>query len=474
MNAMLNDLPAPSTSVHPNHAQRRQRIAAAMASMGGGIAIIPTSPERSRNGDSDYPFRFDSHFHHLTGFAEPEAWLVLTSEGRSMLFCRDKDMDREIWDGFRLGPLAAPAVLGVDDAWPVGELDHRMPELLSNREAVWFPFGIHSSLPARLDGWLAAVRSRSRDGVECPGLQRDLNLLLGEMRLVKDEAEIATMRRAAQITAGAHARAMRFCGERFRAGAASIREYEIEAELLHEFRRHGAQSPAYTSIVAAGANACVLHYAASDARLRPGELCLIDAGCELDGYASDVTRTFPADGRFSPAQRALYDIVLEAQKAAIAVTRPGARQRDAHKAAVRVLAQGMLDLGLLDASKVGDLDNVIRTAAYRQFYMHGTGHWIGRDVHDVGEYLSLGEAPGEHPDGQGGTIVKKPSRVLQPGMAVTIEPGIYVRPAEGVPEKFWNIGIRIEDDAIVTPEGCELISRGVPVEAGEIEALMRG
>jgi Xaa-Pro aminopeptidase len=267
---------------------------------------------------------------------------------------------------------------------------------------------------------------------------------------------------------------MRFCGERFRAGAASIREYEIEAELLHEFRRHGAQSPAYPSIVAAGANACVLHYAASDARLRPGELCLIDAGCELDGYASDVTRTFPADGRFSPAQRALYEIVLEAQKAAIAVTRPGARQRDAHKAAVRVLSQGMLDLGLLDAARVGDVDNVIRTAAYRQFYMHGTGHWIGRDVHDVGEYLSLGEQPSEHPDGQGGTIVKKPSRVLQPGMAVTLEPGIYVRPAEGVPEKYWNIGIRIEDDAIVTAEGCELISRGVPVEAGEIEALMRG
>jgi Xaa-Pro aminopeptidase len=474
MNAMLNDLPAPSTSVHPNHAQRRQRIAAAMASMGGGVAIVPTSPERGRNGDSDYPFRFDSHFHHLTGFAEPEAWLVLTSEGRSLLFCRDKDMDREIWDGFRLGPLAAPAVLGVDEAWPVGELDRRMPELLSNREAVWFPFAIHPALPARLDGWLAAVRSRSRDGVECPTLQRDLNLLLDEMRLVKDEAEITTMRRAAQITAGAHARAMRFCGERFRAGAASIREYEIEAELLHEFRRHGAQSPAYTSIVAAGANACVLHYAASDARLRPGELCLIDAGCELDGYASDVTRTFPADGRFSPAQRALYEVVLEAQKAAVAVTRPGARQRDAHKAAVRVLAQGMLDLGLLDASKVGDLDNVIRTAAYRQFYMHGTGHWIGRDVHDVGEYLSLGEAPSEHPDGMGGTIVKKPSRVLQPGMAVTLEPGIYVRPAEGVPEKYWNIGIRIEDDAIVTTDGCELISRGVPVEAGEIEALMRG
>lgn len=473
MNAQLNVLPA-SPSAQAIHADRRSRIAAAMARMGGGIAIIPTASEQMRNGDSDFPFRFDSHFHHLTGFGEPEAWLVLSSEGRSTLFCRDKDMDREIWDGFRLGPLAAPAVLGVDEAYPVSELDTRLPQLLANREAVWFPFGIHTHLLQRLEAWLAAVRARSRDGIECPCTQRDLNQLLDEMRLVKEEVEIATMRRAARITAGAHLRAMRFCAEQFKRGAASVREYEIEAELLHEFRRHGAQGPAYTSIVAAGANACVLHYAAADARLRPGELCLIDAGCEVDGYASDVTRTFPADGRFSPAQRALYELVAEAQKAAIAVTCPGARQRDAHKAAVRVLSQGMLDLGLLDSSRVGGVEDVIRTAAYRQFYMHGTGHWIGRDVHDVGEYLSLGEEPFEHSDGMGGTVVKKPSRILRPGMAVTLEPGIYVRPAEGVPQEYWNIGIRIEDDAIVTADGCELISRDVPVEAAEIEALMRG
>jgi Xaa-Pro aminopeptidase len=226
--------------------------------------------------------------------------------------------------------------------------------------------------------------------------------------------------------------------------------------------------------VAAGANACVLHYAAGDAQLHPGELCLVDAGCELDGYASDVTRTFPATGRFSSAQRELYEIVEAAQQAAVTATRPGARHRDAHDAAVRVLAQGMLDVGLLDRAKVGDLDAVIRSAAYRQFYMHGTGHWIGRDVHDVGEYVSLGESPCEQLDGYGGTVIRKPSRILQPGMAVTLEPGIYVRPAEGVPEKYWNIGIRIEDDAIVTADGCELISRGVPVAANEIEALMRG
>jgi Xaa-Pro aminopeptidase len=244
--------------------------------------------------------------------------------------------------------------------------------------------------------------------------------------------------------------------------------------LLHEFRRHGAQGPAYQSIVAAGANACVLHYAAADAPLRAGELCLIDAGCELDGYASDITRSFPANGQFSPAQRELYDIVHAAQEAAVAATRPGARQRDAHWAAVRVLAEGMLASGLLDRQLVGDVDAVIESGAYRQFYMHGTGHWLGRDVHDVGEYASLGEAPVDQLSGMGGRVVKKPSRVLQAGMVVTLEPGLYVRPAAGVPERFWDIGIRIEDDAVVTDSGCELISRGAPVAATEIEAWMRG
>ncbi|HKX44908.1 MAG TPA: M24B family metallopeptidase, partial [Burkholderiaceae bacterium] len=282
-----------------------------------------------------------------------------------------------------------------------------------------------------------------------------------------------TMRRAAAISAGAHARAMRYCGARFRADpAGSVREYEIEAELLHEFRRHGSQSPAYPAIVAAGANACVLHYAAGNAQLRAGELCLIDAGCELDGYASDITRTFPADGRFSAEQRALYDIVLAAQHAAVAATKPGARQRDAHHAAVRVLTEGLLDVGLLKRDVVGDVDAAIESAAYRQFYMHGTGHWLGRDVHDAGEYLSLDEAPVEQPDYAGKRVTMKPWRKLEPGMVVTLEPGLYVRPADGVDPRWWNIGIRIEDDAVVTSEGCELISRDVPVEADEIEALM--
>ncbi len=452
--------------------RRRAQLAAQLSAQGGGVAVLPTAPELLRNADTHYPYRPDSNFHYLSGFDEPQAWLVLFADGRSILLCREKNLEREIWDGVRLGPQAAPAALGVDQAYAVGQIDELMPECLAGQPAVWFPFA-QAGLQARVQGWLDNVRARSRAGVECPAVLRDLGALVAEMRLVKDAGELDTMRRAARISADAHLRAMRFCAARFRAGAASVAEYEIEAELLHEFRRAGSQSPAYPSIVAAGANACVLHYAAGAAPLRPGELCLIDAGCELDGYASDITRTFPADGRFSAPQRALYELVLRAQDVAAAATRPGARQRDAHHAAVRVLSQGMLDLGLLRRDVVGDVDAVIESAAYRQFYMHGTGHWLGRDVHDVGEYLSRDEEPVAQPDGMGGTVVKKPSRVLAPGMVVTLEPGLYVRPAEGVPEAFWHIGIRIEDDAVVTPTGCELISRGVPVQPQDIEALMR-
>ncbi len=455
-------------------AARRAQLARALREAGGGIALIATAPERSRNSDSDHPYRHDSSFHHLTGFDEPGAWLLLDASGASTLLCRPSDPEHEIWDGKRLGVEAAPAALGVDRAFDIAAIDTVMVDALANRTAVWYAFDAAGALAPRLDGWLATLRARSRNGVVvAPSAQRDLAPLLAEMRLHKDAGEIETMRRAAQISAGAHARAMRYSAARFRAAPQGVvREYEIEAELLHEFRRHGAQSPAYTSIVAAGANACVLHYAAAAAPLHAGELCLIDAGCELDGYASDITRTFPADGRFTPAQRELYEIVLAAQEAAIAVTRPGARHRDAHHAAVRVLAQGMLDTGLLDRNRVGDVDAVIESTAYRQFYMHGTGHWLGRDVHDVGEYLALDEPESAQLNGLGQPVVMRPSRKLAPGMAVTIEPGLYVRPAPGVPERYWNIGIRIEDDAIVTPTGCELISRGAPVTVAEIEALM--
>jgi Xaa-Pro aminopeptidase len=456
------------------YGERRARLAQALRATGGGVAVMPTAPERRRSNDTDHPYRHDSSFHYLTGFDEPGAWLVLDASGASTLLCRASSPELEIWEGKRLGVDAAPAVLGVDAAFDVEALESVMLERLANQPAVWFPFGGHGDLAPRIEGWLAMLRSRSRSGIETPATLHDLSPLLAEMRLVKDASEIETMRRAARISADAHVRAMRWCGARFAAEPDGVvREYEIEAELLHEFRRRGAQSPAYPAVVAAGANACVLHYAAGAAALRAGELCLIDAGCELDGYASDITRTFPADGRFTAPQRELYEIVLAAQRAAVEATHPGARQRDAHHAAVRVLAEGMLDTGLLDRGAHGSVDDVIASTAYRQFYMHGTGHWLGRDVHDVGEYLSLGEAPVAQPDAQGRQTLMKPSRRLQPGMVVTLEPGLYVRPAPGVPERFWNIGIRIEDDAVVTETGCELISRDVPVGVREIEALMR-
>ncbi len=456
------------------YAQRRARVAAQLGK--DGIAILPTAPERQRNRDSDFLYRHDSYFYYLTGFAEPNAWLVITGDGRSTLFCAPKDLEREIWDGLRLGPEAAPAALGVDAAFSTAELDAQIPKLLENRGTVWYPFATHRGLESRIDGWLNQVRARVRFGALAPEHQRDLCAIVDEMRLFKDAYEQHTMRRAAQISAGAHVRAMQLCARMLRAGQ-EVREYHLDAELLHEFRRHGSQAPAYGSIVAAGANACVLHYRADAAPVRAGELVLIDAGCELDGYASDITRSFPASGQFSGPQRTLYELVLASQEAAVAATKPGARFTDPHEASVKVLAQGMLDVGLLDANKVGTLDDVIESRAYFQFYMHRTGHWIGMDVHDCGSYVEpsqVGEVS-ERRDPLSNEIIKdRPSRVLRPGMALTIEPGLYVRPAEGVPEAFHHIGIRIEDDAIVTDAGCELITRGVPVKADEIEALMQG
>ena len=439
--------------------QRRARLASFLGP--NDIAVIPTSPERQRNRDSDFLYRFDSYFHYLTGFGEPNGWLVITAAGNTTLFCMPKDLEREIWDGYRLGPESAPAVLSIDNAYSIDELDTRLPLLLENRNAVWYPFATHKGLETRMDGWLSAVRSRVRTGAVCPEQLRDLCGPLDEMRLIKDDFEQDVMRRAAQISAAAHVRAMQTSARMLREGK-DVREYHLDAELLHEFRQGGSQYPAYSSIVAAGATACVLHYRADVAPVRAGELVLIDAGCELDGYASDITRTFPADGKFTGPQRALYDLVLASQYAAVAATRAGNRFNDPHNATLRVLSQGMLDLGLLDADKVGGVDDVIEKRAYAAFYMHRTSHWLGMDVHDCGSYVEPGE-----------TELPRPSRILRPGMVLTIEPGIYVRPSGDVPEQFHNIGIRIEDDAIVTADGCELITRGVPVDGDEIEALMR-
>ena len=447
------------------YVQRRARLAAALQQAGGGVAVWCTSPEHARNADSHYPYRHDSSFYYLTGFEEPQSCLVLEASGRSILFCRPRDEEREIWDGYRLGPDAAPKALGVDEAHPITELSTRLPELLAGQAQVWCPLADGGVARTHVDAALQALRARERSGVQAPAALRELAPLIDDMRLFKDAHEQGLMRRAAAIAAQAHVRAMR-------ASAPGVREYELEAEILHEFRKQGATAPAYNSIVAAGANACVLHYAAGATALKDGELCLIDAGCEFGSYASDITRTFPVNGRFGPAQRDLYDLVVAAQEAAIALTRPGARKIDSHWAATRVLAQGMLDLKLLDTNTVGTLDDVMASAAYRRFYMHGTGHWLGMDVHDVGDVLQRDEPPVDQPDGMGGRVVKHPSRILRPGMSLTIEPGLYVRPAPDVDEKYWHIGIRIEDDAIVTDEGCELITRDVPVASREIEALM--
>ncbi len=444
------------------YAQRRAQLAAQLGA--GGIAIIPTAPERQRNRDNSYLYRHDSYFFYLTGFTEPGATLVLTAEGRATLFCQPKDIEREIWDGYRLGPQAAPAALGLDAAYANTEIDAHLPTLLDNQQCVWWPFATHDGLAAQIERWLTPVRQRARAGVLCPAQQGDLCQLLDEMRLIKDPHELATLRRAATISASAHMRAMQTSARMLRAGE-DVREYHLDAELLHTFRHHGAQGVAYDSIVAAGANACVLHYRAGNTPVRDGDLVLIDAGCELDGYAADITRTFPANGRFTGPQRDVYQLVLASQQAAIAATRAGNRFTDPHEATVAVLAQGLLDLGLLNAHQHGSAQDIIANKTYAPFYMHRTSHWLGMDVHDCGSYTEPGAAP--HPDGS------RPSRILRPGMCLTIEPGLYIRPAEGVPAHFHHIGIRIEDDAVVTATGCELLTRDVPVEVDAIEALMR-
>jgi len=418
-----------------------------------GVAIIPTAPERIRNRDSDYLYRFDSYFYHLTGFTEPEAVLILIAGGstgdapvaaKAILFCRDKHPERELWEGFRHGPDAAKAKFGFDEAYSYEHLDELVPKLLADQPAVFYAPGAAADWDARIMGWLNRVREQSRAGISAPTAIHDARTMLDEMRLHKDDSEIATMRRAADISAAAHIRAMR-------ATRPGGMEYEIEAELLYEFRRRGAQYPAYWPIVASGPNACVLHYRDNNQLLNDGDLLLIDAGCELDGYASDVTRTFPVNGKFSPAQRQLYELVLEAQAAAIAATRAGASWNAPHEAAVRVLVDGFIRLGLCQ----GTIDQVIESEDYRRFYMHRTGHWLGLDVHDAGEYKINGNW-----------------RPLEPGMMLTVEPGCYIRPAENVPERFWNIGIRIEDDVLVTAGGCEVITTGTPKSIVDVEALI--
>ena len=432
-----------TTSNLSSCAERRRALQLRMSK---GAAIIPTAPERIRNRDSDYLYRFDSYFYYLSGFPEPAAVLVILAgeKARSILYCRKRNPERELWEGIRHGPEGARAAFGFDETYPVESLDEHMPKLLADQPALYYAPGADAGWDARIMGWLNQVRAQARTGVTAPAEIRDVRAALDEMRLIKDDGELAVMRRAAAISAAAHERAMR-------ATRPGRSEYEIEAELLYEFRRRGAQYPAYWPIVAGGASACILHYRDNNARLADGDLLLIDAGCELDGYASDVTRTFPVSGKFSGPQKDLYQLVLAAQTAAIAAVKPGNRWDEPHNAAVSTLAQGFVELGLCR----GTAEKVIETGDYKRFYMHRTGHWLGLDVHDAGEYKS---------DGQW--------RRLEPGMTLTVEPGCYIRPADDVPQQFWNTGVRIEDDVVVTASGCEVLSAAAPKSVRDIEALV--
>ena len=425
----------------------RARRARLIATMGEGVAFIPTAPEAIRNRDSHYPYRFDSYFYYLTGFREPEAVVLLIAgtEPKSILFCRDKDLEREIWDGFRYGPDAARSEFRFDEAYTIDQLDELVPKFLSNQSQLFYSLGADSVWDRRVTQWLNQLREQGRSGISAPAAVQDVRALVDEMRLYKSSFELNRMREAARISAEAHRRAMQ-------AVRPNMMEYEIEAELLHEFYRHGSQSPAYTSIVAGGSNACVLHYVANNAQLKNGDLLLVDAGCELDGYASDITRTFPVGGKFSGPQKDLYELVLAAQAAAIEAVRPGAHWNMPHEAALDVLIRGFIHYGLCKGSP----EAVLESGDYRRFYMHRTGHWLGLDVHDAGEYK---QKNGDW-------------RLLQPGMTLTVEPGCYVRPADDIPEAFWNIGIRIEDDVAVTDSGHEVLTIGAPKTVFDIETLM--
>ncbi len=414
------------------------------------IAIVATGTEVTRSRDTQYPFRPDSDFFYLSGFAEPEAVLALMpgrEQGEYVLFVRDRDRSREIWDGLRAGPEGACRDYGADDAFPVGDIDDILPGLLEGRERVYYAMGINADFDRRLMGWVNSIRARARSGAVPPGEFVDLDHMLHDLRLIKTSAELKVMRRAGEISARAHCRAMELCKP-------GLFEYQLQAEIEYEFARAGAHWPAYSSIVGSGANGCILHYIENSAKMRSGDLVLIDAGCELDYYAADITRTFPVNGRFSGEQRALYEVVLAAQHAAIDATRAGRHWNEPHEAAVRVLTEGLVDLGLLK----GELNELIESGAYSEFYMHRTGHWLGMDVHDVGDYK-----------------IDNAWRLLEPGMVMTVEPGLYVAPDNtGVDERWRGIGIRIEDDVVVTADGIEILTEGVPKAVDDIERLMAG
>ena len=434
--------------MNPREFKRRRKYL--MDMMGEkSVAILPASPVRMRNRDVEYKYRPDSDFYYLTGFPEPESVAVLVPDrdhGEYILFCRENDPEMETWNGRRAGQEGAVREYGADDSFPIDDIDDILPGLLEGTERVFYTMGTHPDFDQRLIGWVNRLRKQARAGVHTPGEFVSLDHLLHEMRLYKSSAEIKAMRRAAAISVEAHRRAMQVCKP-------GMKEYQIEAELIYSFMNGGAVSPAYSSIVGGGANGCVLHYVENSGTLKNGDLLLIDAGAEYDYYASDISRTFPVNGRFSRAQRSLYELVLEAQQAAIEEVRPGNHWNDPHNAAVQVLTRGLVALGLLK----GSVKKLIEKEAYRAYFMHRTGHWLGMDVHDVGDYK-----------------VEDEWRVLEPGMTLTVEPGLYVAAGSKAAKKWWNIGIRIEDDVLVTKQGCEVLSEGAPKQPDDIEALMGG
>jgi Xaa-Pro aminopeptidase len=427
-------------------ARRRKNLMSLMEA--NSIAIIPSAREQVRSRDTEYPFRQDSDFYYLSGFDEPDAVLVLLPgrrHGQFVVFCRERDASVELWHGHRAGPEGVCQKFGADDAFPIGDIDDILPGLIEGRERVYYSMGRSTGFDEKIMAWVNSIRSKEHTGAVPPGEFTDLDHMLHDLRLFKSAAEQRLLRKAGEITASAHRRAMQAC----RPG---LYEYHLEAELLHEFAQGGARHPAYPAIVGAGENACTLHYVTNSSKLRDGDLVLIDAGCELEYYAADVTRTFPVSGRFSRDQRALYELVLRAQQAAIAEIAPGNHWNQPHDASVRVITEGLVDLGLLR----GKVHNLIKRGAYRSFYMHRVGHWLGLDVHDVGDYR-----------------VGDEWRLLEPGMVMTVEPGIYVAPDNArVARKWRGIGIRIEDDVIVTQAGCEVITDKAPKTVEEIEAVM--
>ena len=447
MSTLATAMPASGIPVK-EHKRRRDQLMSMMAP--GSIAIIPGAKPQRRNRDVQYLFRQDSDFFYLTGFSEANALLVLApgrAHGQELLFCNDRDPVAERWDGELMGPERATQLLGVDDAFPVSDMDEILPGLLEGTERIYITLGEYQDFDQKLLSWVSSIRQREAGGAQPPGEFVELKHVLHEMRLYKSPAELKLMRKAADITVGAHRRAMQICEP-------GMTEGQLEAELTYEFMRHGARNPAYPCIVGAGVNACVLHYVENRCSINPGDLVLIDAGCEYEHYAADVTRTFPASGKFSKAQREIYELVLAANEAAIAQCRPGNSFNAPHDAAVETLVDGLIELDFV----LGDREEIMAQEAYKDFCPHKTSHWLGMDVHDVGDYR-----------------FDDAWREFEPGMVLTIEPGIYIPPDETtdhVPERYRGIGVRIEDDVLITKTGCEVLTQGAPKQVADVEALM--